>query len=494
MKNRLTKTAYLSYLKCPQEFWLAVHEPLLVAEPDTLEYEHLRQQGYAVEQFVRKLEQFQPNDDTTAVDFQRAFQTADLYARSDVVVTDKTTGVIDIYEIKARRRSKKSITTTWRFKRWSPKAGSTVGRCHVITMNGEYVRNGDIDPEQLFVITDVTDKVDERMDVTDRQTNEAIAYLDGSPVPALVDYCMENKLDCRFIRLHFPDLPDYTVFDIAFLKHDKRRELLSNGIIAITDVPDDFPLSAKQRHTGRGGKIRRDPDRSRRDRQAHRRVGIPAPFPRLRNVFLRHSAVRRRQARFSRCVSNTRCIHARRARRRAKTFLFSLARRGPIRRVLWPRACKEDMSGGIGTVFVWYEAFEKTRNTEMAGMFPEFAAFFEEVNAHTYDLMKIFSDNLYIHPDFKGRSSIKKVLPVLVPDLSYLDLGIGDGMTASISWFRAATWDTMDDADATKDLHRPGNILSIRYSRHGRDLQQTRRSLFPEGAFLEWDNFIPRLP
>jgi hypothetical protein len=108
---------------------------------------------------------------------------------------------------------------------------------------------------------------------------------------------------------------------------------------------------------------------------------------------------------------------------------------------------QSDMSGGIGTVFVWYEAFEKTRNTEMAAMYPEFAAFFEEVNAHTYDLMKIFSDNLYIHPAFKGRTSIKRILPVLVPDLSYADLDIGDGMTASISWFRAATWDTLDDEE-----------------------------------------------
>src|SRR5260221_2486759 len=105
MKDRLTKTAYLNYLTCPQEFWLAVHQPLLVAEPDTLEYEHLRQQGYTVEQHVKKLGQFQHSDDI-AVDFQRAFQTADLYARSDIVVTHKDTGVVDIYEIKGASKVK----------------------------------------------------------------------------------------------------------------------------------------------------------------------------------------------------------------------------------------------------------------------------------------------------------------------------------------------------------------------------------------------------
>jgi len=102
------------------------------------------------------------------------------------------------------------------------------------------------------------------------------------------------------------------------------------------------------------------------------------------------------------------------------------------------------MSSGIGTVFVWYESFEKTRNSEMAEMFPEYAAFFEDVNERTVDLMKVFSDNLYVHPGFKGRSSIKKVLPVVVPEMSYASLGIGDGMTATISWYRAVRWEAMD--------------------------------------------------
>ena len=111
---------------------------------------------------------------------------------------------------------------------------------------------------------------------------------------------------------------------------------------------------------------------------------------------------------------------------------------------------KQAMSGGIGTVIVWYESFEKTRNTEMAAMLPEYADFFEEINSRTADLMKVFSDKLYIHPDFKGRSSIKKILPVVVPKLSYASLGIGDGMTATISWFRAVKWESIDDETRQK--------------------------------------------
>ena len=97
---RLNKTDYLQYLKCPQEFWLKVNEPLMAVAEITLEHEHLRQQGYAVEQMVKQLDRFQP-DPARIVDFQRTFQTAELSARSDVVVTDTTTNEIDIFEVKS---------------------------------------------------------------------------------------------------------------------------------------------------------------------------------------------------------------------------------------------------------------------------------------------------------------------------------------------------------------------------------------------------------
>ena len=71
MKHRLTKSAYLQYLRCPKEFWLQMNQPLFVSQPYSLEYEHLRQQGYAVQQLARKLDRFQPKRQH---DFERPFK------------------------------------------------------------------------------------------------------------------------------------------------------------------------------------------------------------------------------------------------------------------------------------------------------------------------------------------------------------------------------------------------------------------------------------
>lgn len=442
---RLTKTAYLNYLKCPPEFWLEYHQPLLTVKEITLEHEHLRQQGYAVEQLVKTLSRFQANDGIS-IDFQRTFQTAELAARSDIVATDRSTGEIDIFEIKSSSTVKPDHYDDVAFQKVvATRSGARVRRTHVITINAEYVRQEEIDAERLFTITDVTDIVDQRLPQTEDQIRSALEYLDSVPVPSLADYCIENKLDCQFIQMNYPGLPEYTVFDISYLKHDKRRQLLADGIIDIVDVPTSFPLSPRQKaqvEAARSKSIVIDRDEiikrmSEWEYPLHFldyetfAYAIPQfegikPFQQMCFQYSLHTVDRPgAEIRHSEHLSRgddcpPRCI---------------------------AEHLRDAMSGGIGTVFVWYEAFEKGRNTEMAEMFPDLAEFFNEVNAKTYDLMKIFADNLYIHPEFKGKTSIKKILPVLVPSLSYNELGISEGLAATIKWFRAATWTTMSEAE-----------------------------------------------
>lgn len=444
MENSLTKTGYLSYLKCPPEFWLEVNQPLLVAEETTLEHDHLRQQGYAVEQCVKELRQFHSSK-TRAVDFQRTFNTTQFSARSDIVVTDRLTGEIEIYEIKAAARVKDEHYDDVAFQKFVAELnGIAVSRTFVITMNGEYVRSGDIDPEQLFVITDITDEVNSRLEITERRAHEALQYLDTLPVASLLEYCKDNKLSCKFLRLNFPDLPEYTIFDISYLKDDKRQELLTQGIIDIADVPDDFALSAKQKKqvdAAKSGEVVIDLEKI-KDRMDSWEYPLHfLDYETFSYAIPQFDGLRPFQQMCFQFSLHT--IDRPGAKPRHDEFLVRDGEPNPP--LVIARELKRAFGEHIGTVFVWYEPFEKTRNDEMAAMFPEYADFFGEINAKTCDLMKIFADRLYIHPDFKGRSSIKKVLPVLCPDLHYDQLGISEGMTASISWFRAVKWSSISD-------------------------------------------------
>ncbi len=73
------------------------------------------------------------------------------------------------------------------------------------------------------------------------------------------------------------------------------------------------------------------------------------------------------------------------------------------------------------TFVVRHKWFENTRNKEVADLFPHLSDYLK-INDATYDLRDIFSKLYYFDNWFKGSSSIKKVLPVLVPDMVYEEL------------------------------------------------------------------------
>jgi hypothetical protein len=76
-----------------------------------------------------------------------------------------------------------------------------------------------------------------------------------------------------------------------------------------------------------------------------------------------------------------------------------------------------------------------SRNQEMARLYPEFADILTNINSRVFDLMDIFYQGYYMHPDFHGSWSIKNILPVIVPELTYQDLPIAKGDQAMLAWW-----------------------------------------------------------
>jgi hypothetical protein len=98
----------------------------------------------------------------------------------------------------------------------------------------------------------------------------------------------------------------------------------------------------------------------------------------------------------------------------------------------------DDLSQNIhptGSVVVWYRSFETTRNKDMGVLNPEYAEFLSNVNDRIFDLMEVFNKGYYVHPDFKGSSSLKNVLPVMLPELTYEGMGVSCGEEAMLAWW-----------------------------------------------------------
>jgi hypothetical protein len=92
--------------------------------------------------------------------------------------------------------------------------------------------------------------------------------------------------------------------------------------------------------------------------------------------------------------------------------------------------------GDRGSVLVWNKPFEMGKNKDMAERYPEYRDDLIAINKRVYDLMEIFRDGHYVHPDFNGSASLKAVLPVLVPEFenAYEELPISGGDQAMLVW------------------------------------------------------------
>jgi hypothetical protein len=104
--------------------------------------------------------------------------------------------------------------------------------------------------------------------------------------------------------------------------------------------------------------------------------------------------------------------------------------------------------GASGSILV-YSSYEKTRLRGLAAIFPDLSAKIEATISRLFDLEEVVKKG-YVHPGFGGRTSIKKVLPIVAPDLSYasLEIGNGDDAAASFAFMRVGV--TPESSHAAK--------------------------------------------
>src|SRR2546426_302991 len=90
---------------------------------------------------------------------------------------------------------------------------------------------------------------------------------------------------------------------------------------------------------------------------------------------------------------------------------------------------------GARKVVAYYASFERDCIRQLAEAVPRLAKELQRIEKKLVDLLPLVRNHVY-HPDFGGSFSIKRTLPALVPGLSYADLRIGEGETATLELMR----------------------------------------------------------
>jgi len=93
------------------------------------------------------------------------------------------------------------------------------------------------------------------------------------------------------------------------------------------------------------------------------------------------------------------------------------------------------LTGTEGSILVYYKPFENTILRELKEDFEQYYEVIEAIQDRLVDLIIPFKKHHYYLPAMEGSASIKSVLPALIPELSYDDLEIGNGLDASTAFY-----------------------------------------------------------
>ncbi len=452
----LSKTDYILFRECPKNVWHKMHQPEIYYKEQLSDFEkHIIETGNVVELEARKIWPdgvlVEGRDEAAqqltqdliakrqAVIFQPVFFKDNFLAAVDVLKYEPALKSYAIYEIKAsndtdKKRHYYDLAFQVNLLR---KCGLKIEEINLMHLNSEYVRSGAIDLNNLFKSDNITREINDLALPVALEMEQALKYLSSEKEPPGACTCIYKGRSNHCSTFHHsnPQVPKYSVHDINRIGLSKKKleALIDGNKFHIHEVPEEMELNDKQKNQIRAFVLDRVLIDKIKIREEIEKLKYPLyfvdyeTFPAAIPMFDGFSPYQQIPFQYSLYV-----LDSFGAKLKHFEFLHDEAT-DPSRPFV---EALQSQIGPKGNVIVWSKQFECGRNKEIAERIPEAAEFIESINSRVYDLMDVFTKQHYVHKDFKGSVSIKKVQPVLAPELSYKKLTIQEGGTASSSWLK----------------------------------------------------------
>ena len=444
----LTKTRYMQGLQCPKLLWLSINEPELGAETDEAT-QHLFNVGKRVGEIAQKRYQDGVLIAEGHMHLQDAIHSTEAYAESGALAMFEATAKFEtvlcradilkrikkeweIHEVKMSTKVKDEHLDDLAIQRYCfDRAGYPINKTCLMHVNNKDVRTGGIDPMQFLIEEDMTEAVSKKMAYIETNVSDLSKVLtcEKCPVVKPGDQC-RKPYDCPFFDHCNEPHKEYSIYELP--RGQKLYPIFQKlGIELIRDIPEDFKLSERNRRIVQSNKTGK-PVIDEKDIRDHLGT-LEYPlyyfdFETINPAIPPYDNWRPYQTtpfQFSLHIQKNKgkeCEH----------YEFLLKEAADPRRPLIESMLK--LLGKKGSIIAWKKSFEIMVIKNMAEMFPEYKEQLLDLVPRFWDLITPFQSGDYVHYDFHGSASIKDVLPVLVPSLSYEKLEIQEGGTAGLKY------------------------------------------------------------
>lgn len=447
MPPLLSKSKYLTGLQCPKYLWIQLHEPERIPEVDAIT-QYTFDQGHLVGEYAKKLfpggidipyDDFMENIAATKQLlaerkplFEAGILYGHIYSRLDIL-NPVNEDEWDIIEIKSGTSVKQVYIDDVSFQKFCcEKAGLKISTCQLGFVNNQYVKNGEIDPRELFILEDISAQVQQISESIEERVSYLLEVISNKVCPEVIigPHCLA-PYECPLRTECWGFLPENSVFDLRGGK-TAQFSLYEQGILSIKDIPDDIPLSRQQRiqkECVMTGNVHVEKEEI---RQFLSKLNYPLhylDFETFGPAIPVYDGTRPYQDipfQFSlHIVQNggAEPVHH---------SLLAEGREDPRPQIL--RELRRLLGSG-GSIIAYNSGFEEGVLKELVEAFPEYTGWLEVILPRMVDLLHPFTNFHYYNASQKDTASLKKVLPAITGK-GYEGMGIGAGMDASIAYGR----------------------------------------------------------
>jgi hypothetical protein len=360
--------------------------------------------------------------------FEAAFVHDGVYVRCDILV-HRADGSWTLVEVKSTTQVKSYHLHDIAVQQWVLMGqGIKVGAVQLMVINNRTCQYPHL--ESLFTTVDVTRAVARLLRRLPKNVSALRRALAAPTMPKkdIGIHCF-TPFPCPARAYCWQHVPMHSIFTIPRLSPRKLAALLKLGILSVQDIPETFPLSAPQRaYIARV--LSGQPEINYRG-IAVRLKSLQYPLYFLDFETYAYAVPRFAGMRPYQQLPFQYSLHVLEADGTLRHTEYLHTTSDDPRPALALRLT-EDI-GAKGSVVVYNARFERGVLHELARALPRHQLALRGMIAQLWDQLEIFRND-YLDPAFEGSNSIKKVLPVLVPAMSYDDLMVRRGDQAQAVW------------------------------------------------------------
>ena len=322
--------------------------------------------------------------------------------------------------------------------------GYDVRKACLVHINSRYVRHGELDLSQYFVIEDLTKTAEDHYKETEKNIALFRTYnsSETEPVKEISEAC-SDPYDCIFYRYCSRDLPSPNVFDLAAVQKRTKWKYYRDGYISFEDLYCSGKLN-ENALIQVDHEIHDLPEYVNTEAITRTLDALSYPLYFLDFESFNPAVPPYDDTRPFEQIVFQYSLHYIEYEGGPLVHKEFLAYPGKDPRRSVAEHLVQDIPLNVCTT-AYNMTFEKTRIKELAELYPDLSGHLLNIRDHIQDLMIPFQKKYFYRKAMQGSYSIKYVLPALYPDDPSLDYhhleGIHNGAEASDAFKAMARMD-----------------------------------------------------